>query len=197
MSGKMRIFSGADQRLISSSDLRPIVERIWEIYLFEAPTIPQQKNLRTTLVMNFACLTFSGYTAMIEAGMAKQEVIDSIYDLTWDITARSTRLANRISKLLIKDASRRMEYLVDLVMKLVFSPPAYQTQKGVVQGGFFMDVCSCPVAEYMISKDAAELCVQTWCGVDFGLVELIGGRLERSGTRAMGKEKCDFVFFES
>ncbi|MEJ2487725.1 MAG: penicillin acylase family protein [Anaerolineales bacterium] len=50
------------------------------------------------------------------------------------------------------------------------------------------------VAELMKSNGASELCVESWCGVDFGLVEIFGGELKRSGTIAMGKGKCDFRF---
>ena len=82
-----------------------------------------------------------------------------------------------------------------LVMKLVFCKPAYQTEKGALDDGFFMDVHTCPVADFMLANNAADVCISAWCGVDFGLVEIIGGRLERSGTRAMGEEKCDFSFF--
>jgi ubiquinone biosynthesis protein len=88
-----------------------------------------------------------------------------------------------------------MEGLVDLVMSLVFFRPAYRTEKGQLPGGFYMNVHSCPVAEYLAASNTADLCISAWCGVDGGLVEVLGGRLERGGTIAMGAEYCDFKFF--
>jgi len=41
-------------------------------------------------------------------------------------------------------------------------------------------------------QDAADLCVQTWCALDYPLAQKWGGHLERSGTIAMGKDHCDF-----
>ena len=49
-----------------------------------------------------------------------------------------------------------------------------------------------PVAEFFAQHDASELCVNTWCNLDFPLAEKWGGRLSRTGTIAMGKERCDF-----
>jgi ubiquinone biosynthesis protein len=48
------------------------------------------------------------------------------------------------------------------------------------------------VAAFFIGQDAAELCVRTWCALDYPLAQKWGGRLERSGTLAMGMKHCDF-----
>jgi ubiquinone biosynthesis protein len=177
-----------------SVDIINILAKSWEIYLTEALSLPQQPRMRLTLIMNFACLTLSAYQTLVGFGIEKDYAIELIYELVWDVTSRSASSANRLTKSIYQDTMRRLEVLVDLVMRVVFCEPAYQTNKGELQDGFFMDVCTCPVADYMISNQASDLCVNTWCAVDFGLVDIIGGRLERSGTRAMGKEKCDFRF---
>ncbi|NQS91007.1 MAG: L-2-amino-thiazoline-4-carboxylic acid hydrolase, partial [Chloroflexi bacterium] len=75
-----------------------------------------------------------------------------------------------------------------------FQSPCLSLYTGNIEAGYFLDVKRCPVAELMAANHASELCVQTWCGVDFGLVEIIGGTLQREGTLAMGRDKCDFVF---
>jgi ubiquinone biosynthesis protein len=79
-------------------------------------------------------------------------------------------------------------------MRTFFSSPGYEFDLGETYQGFFLDVKRCPVAELMISKGVSDLCIQSWCEVDFGLVEIIGGKLQRNGTLAMGEQKCDFVF---
>jgi ubiquinone biosynthesis protein len=79
-------------------------------------------------------------------------------------------------------------------MKTFFSPPAYRFDTDKIEDGFYLDVKRCPVAELMAATGASELCIQSWCGVDFGLVEIIGGSLLREGTLAMSREKCDFLF---
>lgn len=79
-------------------------------------------------------------------------------------------------------------------MRTFFSPPGYNFDLGPTDQGFYLDVKQCPVAELMISKGVSYLCIQSWCAVNFGLVEMIGGKLQRHGTLAMGEQKCDFVF---
>jgi hypothetical protein len=41
---------------------------------------------------------------------------------------------------------------------------------------------------------ASDLCIETWCNLDFPLAEMWGGRLERTQTLAAGCEHCDFRF---
>jgi ubiquinone biosynthesis protein len=195
--GKPKSSQYSESEKFDLREVQKMLTRSWEIYLSEAPFLPKQPRIRLWLVMNFACLTLSAHQALVGFGIENEHAIELIHKLIWDVTSGSVRTANRFTKYLVRDTMRRLDLLVDLVMKVVFCRPAYQTIKGELDRGFFMDVHTCPVADYMISNHASDLCVNTWCGVDFGLVEIIGGRLERSGTRAMGKEKCAFHFYSA
>ncbi len=52
----------------------------------------------------------------------------------------------------------------------------------------------CPVADYLGSRGAADLCAGSWCNLDYALAEMWGGTLERSGTLVGGASCCDFRF---
>ena len=52
----------------------------------------------------------------------------------------------------------------------------------------------CPVADYLTSNGAGDLCVGTWCNLDYPLARMWGGELERHGTLAGGAKRCDFRF---
>ncbi|MFQ5740811.1 MAG: L-2-amino-thiazoline-4-carboxylic acid hydrolase, partial [Acidobacteriota bacterium] len=58
--------------------------------------------------------------------------------------------------------------------------------------GIYFDMRRCPVAEYFRSSGAADLCVGSWCNLDYGLAEMWGGWLERTGTLAGGDDCCRF-----
>ena len=61
------------------------------------------------------------------------------------------------------------------------------------EGEYVFDMVRCPVAEYFRSHDLADLCVQTWCNLDFPLATQWGGAtLERTETLAGGGRRCDF-----
>ena len=179
---------------LSNNDLNRILESSWKEYFRLISELDKQANLGNWLVMNFAYLTLAAYQVFLKRGMKEQEAIKLIYQLTWHITSTWALRAKRVSKSIIRAPMRELAFFVDLVMKTFFSPPAYQFDTGKTGRGFYLDVKRCPVAEMMAANNASELCIQTWCGVDFGLVEIIGGSLQREGTLAMGREKCDFVF---
>jgi ubiquinone biosynthesis protein len=48
------------------------------------------------------------------------------------------------------------------------------------------------VAEYFLRHGEGDLCYATFCRLDFPLAEQWGGRLERTGTLAIGAPVCDF-----
>ena len=172
-----------------------ILESAWGIYHSQVRQMPKQANLGNWLVMHFAFLTLSAYQAMRDFGLTEETAVGLIQDLTWQITFTWTRRAKRISTPLFHSQMDQVKFYVAQIMKTLFSPPAYRFKMGELENGFYLDVLQCPVAELMKSRGVPDLCIQSWCGVDFGLVEILGGELVRTGTIAMGKEKCDFRIF--
>lgn len=175
-------------------DIFLLLENSWNRYELSIADLERQANLSNWLVMNFAYLTLSAYQIMLEGGMNQDEAVKRIQQLTWYITSTWAVRAKRVSKYLFQDQIKELHFFTRLVMRTFFSPPGYKFDIGETDGGFFLDVKRCPVAELMISRGASELCIQSWCGIDFDLVEIIGGKLQRNGTLAMGEKKCDFVF---
>ena len=84
-------------------------------------------------------------------------------------------------------------FYIDLFRAFPFGEPGYIWQDvddAPTTVGF--DCLRCPVAEFFARHEEAELCVQTWCNLDFPLAEQWGGRLERASTIAAGADRCDF-----
>ena len=180
---------------LDSKNIHIILESTWSIYHSQARQMPKQANLGNWLVMQFAFVTLSAYQAMRDFGLSEETAIGLIQDLTWQITSTWTRRAKRVSTPLFRSQQRQLKFFVERIMKTLFSAPAYQFKMGELENGFYLDVLQCPVAELMKSKGVPDLCIKSWCGVDFGLVDILGGELVRTGTIAMGKGKCDFRFF--
>jgi hypothetical protein len=180
---------------LSNAQIHLILKDTWKRYPTLARALGKQPNLRTWFTMSCACLTLAAFHSMLELGFEPRQAVELIAALTWKVTSTVTWSVDRVSHLVFWRQPRRMKALVNLAMSLLFCKPAYRTEKCKLEGGFTMDVHSCPVAEYLIANGAGELCVSAWCGVDPGLVELLGGRLERRSTIAMGEEFCDFKFY--
>ncbi len=191
----VRLWSENEEGLVlSPQNIKSILDSSWEKYEARIIDLEKQGNLGNWLVMNFAYLTLSAYQIMVDSGIDKEVAIDMIREMTWEITSSWANRAKRVSKYIFQDQLNQLKYFVDIIMKTFFSPPGYKFEQGKTENGFYLDVQRCPVAELMISNGASDLCITTWCGVDFGLVESLGGSLQRTGTLAMGKKKCDFVF---
>jgi ubiquinone biosynthesis protein len=92
-----------------------------------------------------------------------------------------------------RDPNKRMRLATDLFRGFPFGSPGYEWQDvPSAEGVVAFDCTRCPVAEFFAEHDASELSVRTWCELDFPLAKKWGGRLERTGTIAMGAKRCDF-----
>jgi hypothetical protein len=54
------------------------------------------------------------------------------------------------------------------------------------------NVVRCPVASHFRKYGGADLCVASWCNLDYALAELTHERLVRTQTLAGGGDRCDF-----
>jgi ubiquinone biosynthesis protein len=87
----------------------------------------------------------------------------------------------------------RVKRATDLFRRFPFGAPSYDMVDVPADGQVVaFDVQRCPVAEYFLTQDLGELCVESWCNLDFPLAERWGARLERTTTIAGGAERCDF-----
>ncbi|NOY09467.1 MAG: L-2-amino-thiazoline-4-carboxylic acid hydrolase, partial [Spirochaetes bacterium] len=58
------------------------------------------------------------------------------------------------------------------------------------------NVYKCPAAEFFKEHKLSELCVKSWCNLDYPLAEKWKVKLERTKTIAKGNELCNFRFVE-
>lgn len=75
-----------------------------------------------------------------------------------------------------------------------FGRPGYRFEDVAQDYGRSLDMRRCPVADYLGTHSAADLCAGSWCNLDYALAEMWGATLQRSGTLAGGAECCDFRF---
>ena len=87
-----------------------------------------------------------------------------------------------------------MRMSVDMFLRYPFNRPGYRYRDIAEPRGRALDMLRCPVADYLAANGAADLCVGTWCNLDYPLARMWGGELERHGTLAGGAKRCDFRF---
>ncbi|MBA3868243.1 MAG: L-2-amino-thiazoline-4-carboxylic acid hydrolase [Anaerolineae bacterium] len=181
----------ADQ--YTDTQVDEILDRTWLRYLDLEPSIPPQKTYGARFTVHAAAAIIAIHEVLTALGQTKENATDLIYQIAWEVYTVMGDLPWFVGGAFTQDGFQRLKLATDAFRTLPFGSPAYLWQdvdagEGVV--GF--DCLRCPVAEYFESHNQSELCVQTFCKLDFPLAEQWGATLERTGTIASGAPRCDF-----
>ena len=141
-----------------------------------------------------ACMTYSCFRTLLSMQVERSYAVELIGDMARKLDEKWGRLPRAIAWLWRREPRERMRLCVNLFLRFPFGPPDYRFTRLPSTEGISLDIIHCPVASYLKQQAAADLCVGTWCNLDFALAEMWGGRLERRETIAAGCERCDFHF---
>ncbi len=173
-----------------------LMKQTWERYYEIEPTVAIQPTLGAVFTTHAAALILALHETLLRHGIAAAESHRLIHDIGWSVYRQMAEPPLLIASAFTRDPRKRLELATDLFRGFPFGSPSYQWRDvASPDGAIAFDCLKCPVAEFFASRDASELCVQTFCRLDFPLAQTWGGRLERSGTIASGAELCDFRWY--
>lgn len=170
-----------------------ILERMRAEYRELEPSVPQQDAIGGDLLVHLAAFTIAMYRALMDAGQPEESATQLVYDIAWRVYRKMGEVPWLLGTKYGEDGYRRLRCALDAFLTFPFSSPAYQWE--AVDAGedvVAFDMTHCPVAEYFRSHGLGELCVETWCNLDFPLARQWGAELERTETIAGGASRCDF-----
>lgn len=175
--------------------IREILKSYRSKYFHLKPGIPKESTLGGRIMMELAALSIALYRELVARGKSTEEATQLFYEIAWSAYKPMGKLCWFLSGLGASSPARHLRKAVRLFTTFPFSSPSYQWQfintgKDVV--GF--NCVRCPVAEYFMSHNLSELCVATWCNLDFPLAHVWNAELKRSGSIAGGAQVCDFRF---
>lgn len=174
----------------SVSDL---MKQTWDRYYDLEPSVAIQPTLGAVFSTHAAALILAMHETLLRHGVAAAESHRLIYDIGWSIYRQMAEPPLLIASAFTRDPRKRLQLATDLFRSFPFGSPSYQWRDvPSTDGAVAFDCVKCPVAEFFASQDASELCVQTFCRLDFPLAQAWGGTLIRTGTIASGAERCDF-----
>lgn len=191
--GRARDATDGTAGRFTRGDADRVLEETWERFGSLAADRPAQPTVGARQNVLLACLTLAFFRVLLDSGIERAYAIELVGDTAWRIYARWGRLATAITAL-DGEPAVRLRRRVDLFLRYPFGRPGYQYRDREEPRGRALDMLHCPIADYMRANDAADLCVGTWCNLDFPLAEMWGGHLERRGTLAGGAPVCDFRF---
>lgn len=161
---------------------------------YETPlTAPQQRGLGGRLMVYCAALTAALYRVLLDHGLSEPEARAEAARVTGSIYTKMAAIPWLVARMSTRSPIGRLRKATDAFRHFPFGKPAYMMKDiDSDQATVAFDVKRCPVAEYFRAEGLPELCVETFCNLDFPLAETWGARLERKTTLAGGADHCDF-----
>jgi ubiquinone biosynthesis protein len=173
-----------------------IMEETWDRYYRIEPSVEIQPTLGAVFTTHAAALMLAMHETLVRHGIAVEESHRLIYDIAWSVYRQMGEPPLLIGATFTRDPRKRLKLATDMFRNFPFGSPSYQWRDvPSSDGAVAFDCLKCPVAEFFASHNASELCVQTFCRLDFPLAQTWGGQLERTGTIASGAKRCDFRWY--
>ena len=194
LAGRNRDRLDATKGRFTHDEVDQILKKVWLDYDQLAPQVPREPKLGNRMNMYLACITLSSLKVLIATGIERAYAIELIGDLAWNVYERWGRLAHFFARSFANEPRKQLRMAVNLFLRFPFTPPGYQFERLPNQNGISFDMLRCPIAEYFQSHEASDLCINTWCNLDFPLAKMWGGWLDRTETLAAGGPRCDFRF---
>ena len=173
-----------------------IMNQTWSRYYEIEPTVAIQPTLGAVFSTHAAALILAMHETLLRHGVAAAESHRLIYDIGWSVYRQMAEPPLLIASAFTRDPGKRLKIATDLFRSFPFGSPSYRWRNvPSLDGAIAFDCVKCPVAEFFASQNASELCVQTFCRLDYPLAAIWGGKLERTGTIASGAQRCDFRWY--
>lgn len=173
-----------------------VLREAWANAEAERPKAPPQSTLGAAIMIRLAGLTMTLFRALARQ-VPEEEATRLVHDIAWDLYRKTGALVWSLARMLAgNDPAGRLLVATTIFRCFPFSAPSYRWRDVPASNRVVAFDCTrCPVADYFKEHALAELCVRTWCALDFPLARLWNGRLERGSSIAAGATSCDFRWF--
>jgi ubiquinone biosynthesis protein len=192
--GRNRVRTDPTAGRFTRRDVAGFVSDAFDRFERQIPGLPAEPTVGSRQNVMLAALTLSLLEALQRAGVEREYAIELTGDTCWRFYRHWGRITKTVTSLISHDATQRLRLSVNAFLTYPFGRPGYRFDDVPEEDGRSLNMVRCPVADYLGSRDAADLCEGSWCNLDYALAETWGGRLERSSTLVSGAKCCDFRF---
>jgi len=177
----------------SGHEVDALLDRTWASYADLAPAVPAQATIGARFMVHLSALTLAMYETLLSAGQSAEGATTLIYDVGWLVYTKMGEVPWAMAGAFSQDGYEKLRFATTAFRTFPFDSPSYgwkdiDAEPGVVA----FDCLTCPVAAYFRAHTTSELCVNTWCKLDYPLARQWGSELTRTGTIASGATVCDF-----
>lgn len=174
---------------------RRVLDRTWDLYPAHLTKVDDttRLGLGPAWVMRLSACTIALHAALLEAGIAHGTAVEIAGELAWTVYRRMGKIPWLLSGIVSRDPGRRLDLSTRIFRRFPFGPSAYVWESRSAPDGIVaFDCLRCPVAEHFSKIGLADLCVRTFCDLDFPLAADWSATLVRKGSIAAGAPICDF-----
>ena len=197
--GRIRSRQAPERGRFTRADVDSFLEMAWGLYRQGASSLPPQPTIGSTMNVHLACFTMSLFNVLLAKGVERSYAIEIIADAAWWVYRLWARIALGIAHLSPR-TKRALGFATvanggqggAISLRFPFNAPGYLIEPVAAERGLAFDVVQCPVASYFREQGAADLCVASWCNLDYALAELTHEKLVRTKTLVSGQDRCDF-----
>lgn len=199
MTGRIRKRGSPESGRFTRGDVDELMKAAWQSYDTRASGLPKQPTRGSTMNLRLACFTLAVLDALVAIGIEREYAIELVADATWSVyqvwaglASLTSRFSPRKSTALAFAATPTGDPNGAVSLRFPFNAPGYLIEPVAVTQGVGFDVVHCPVGSYFRKHGAADVCLATWCNLDYALGEMTGGKLVRTKTIVQGSDRCDF-----
>ena len=175
------------------AEVEALLDEGWRLYGEMEADIPVLPQIGPTFILHLAGAVRAMNRSLVAAGHSAEAARELLYEIGWLVYTRMGEGPFLVASAFTEDPRKKLEIATRLFRGFPFGPPAYRWRDVEAPAHVVAFDCErCPVAEYFKRHGEGELCYHTFCQLDFPLAEQWGGRLERTGTLAIGAPVCDF-----
>jgi ubiquinone biosynthesis protein len=195
--GRVRDRSAAVEGRFTRDDASRLLGAAWHRYDRAASTLAPQPTFGSTMNVRLASFTFAFFEELLAAGTERSYAIELVADATWAVYEGWGRVASAVARAMPWKGASLAFAVSDrrrgtLSLRFPFNAPGYVIRPVASGEGTAFDVVRCPVAAYFRDHGAADLCLASWCNLDYPLSEMTHQRLVRTKTLVEGADRCDF-----
>ena len=177
----------------SASAVDALLEKSWAGYAERRSAVPSQEGIGARVMVHLGALTLAMYDALRSIGQSTDDATARVYDVGWQVYTKMGEVPWVTAEAFSRGEYEKLRFATKAFRTFPFDAPSYQWEDVEAGPGVVAFNClRCPVAEYFRAHDASEVCVNTWCKLDYPLARQWESELERSGTIAGGAPVCDF-----
>ena len=178
---------------LSSRRVDRAMRATWHSYDQLVRSIPPESTWGGRLMVQLAACAIGLYRALLQMNVPHEDAVRLVSRAAWLVYEKMAVMPRVLAALVAHDPLQQLKVATDLFRWFPFGPPSYRMENVTGDPGVVaFDVLRCPVAEFFRREGHAELCVQTFCNLDFPLAQAWGGTLARTSTLVGGAPRCDF-----